>query len=168
MIVRVFLVSAFCLLLSACGFTPLYGTASPGDSAVTASLDTVFIDNIPDREGQYLRNALIDRFYRHGQPADAPYILHVAKIDERRTDLDITKSSDATRAQLRLNTEMILTDRADGKEILRRNLTAITSYNVLQSQFTTRVSEDNARLNALDDIARQIETQLSLYFKRAP
>lgn len=154
------------LLLAGCGFTPLYGTPSVPEAAVSAGLDHIYIENIPDREGQYLRNALIDRFYTHGRPADAAYGLKIKPLRESKTDLDITKSSDATRAQLRLTTEMVLTDLGSGQELLRRKLTSITSYNVLQSQFTTRVSEENTRQNALDDLARQIEQQLALYFSR--
>lgn len=158
------------LFLCACGFTPLYGTGGNADGtrslSVQQGLDSVSIDNIPDREGQYLRNALMDRFYSAGRPDDARYRLVIESVHETKTDLDITKSSDATRAQLRMNTLMTLTDRASGQELLRRKLSAITSYNILQSQFTTRVSEQNARENALDDLARQIEQQLALYFKR--
>src|SRR5690606_16052602 len=51
------------LVLAACGFSPVYGTLGQGQSAAAeAYLSQVSIDNIPDREGQYLRNALIDRF----------------------------------------------------------------------------------------------------------
>jgi len=153
------------LQLSACGFTPLYGKAA-NDPAIAAELNRVHIDNIPDREGQYLRNALIDRFYSDGRPDNSIYRLNIAPVLESLTDLDITKSSDATRAQLRLTSRMVLFERATGKVLLERNLNSITSYNILQSQFTTRVSEDNARLNALDDLARQIEQQLALYFRR--
>ena len=39
---------------------------------------------------------------------------------------------------------------------------------ILGSEFATRVTEDNARQNALDDIARQVEMQLNLFFKREP
>jgi LPS-assembly lipoprotein len=51
--------------------------------------------------------------------------------------------------------------------VLSRTLLASTSYNVLSSQFTTRVSEDDARLNALNDLARQAEQQIVLYFERS-
>ncbi len=156
------------LCLSGCGFTPLYG--EPSESAkeqIGAGFDQIFIENIPDREGQYLRNALIDRFYSAGRPDAASYRLYIEPIAERKTDLDITKSSDATRAQMRLSTEMILSDRVSGRNLLRRKLVSITSYNILQSHFTTQVSEQNARRNALDDLARQVEQQLALYFKRA-
>lgn len=160
---------AFCALLplTGCGFTPLYATPSAA-TGVTAGLDTIHIENIPNREGQYLRNQLIDRFYRSGRPANPAYRLRIDPIAETLTDLDITKSSSATRAQLRLNTRITLRDAATGRTLLERPLVSITSYNILQSQFTTRVSEENARNNALDDLARQIEAQLALHFRRAP
>lgn len=152
------------LFLGACGFSPLYGTH--GDNAVKYHFDSVFIGNIPDREGQYLRNALIDRLYGHGRPADPQYRLEIAKITTRKQDLDVTKSSAATRAQLRLSTKITLYDSKTGEVLLKRDLLAVTSYNILQSQFTTRVSEDDAQRSALDDLARQIEQQLALYFNR--
>lgn len=164
--VKIFSITSL-LFLTACGFSPLYSNHSgTQNAAITGNFDRVFIENIPEREGQYLRNALIDRFYVSGRPDNALYRLNVSPIAETRTDLDITKSSDATRAQLRLRSKMVLTDRASGRELLSRNLVSITSYNILQSQFTTRVSEQNARENALDDLARQIEQQLALYFRR--
>lgn len=160
---RVFFLSAL-LLLSACGFSPLYGTH--GGYAVKHHFNAVFIGNIPDQEGQYLRNALIDRFYRNGRPADPQYTLEVAKVRQQRRDLDITKSSSATRAQLRLDTKIILKDNKTGETLLARDLLAVTSYNILQSQFTTRVSQEDAERSGLDDLARQIEQQLALYFNR--
>ncbi len=158
---------ALILTLSACGFAPLHGTNSTTQNpAIETGFNQVFIENIPDQEGQYLRNALIDRLYNSGRPNNARYRLKIETIAEKHTNLDVTKSSDATRAQMRLNTAMTLSDRTTGAALLNRKLISITSYNVLQSHFTTKVSEDNARRNALDDLARQIELQLSLYFKR--
>ena len=166
--VRIFALLACCLgFLAACGFTPLYGQNGVDGKGVTAQFNDIQISNIPDRSGQILRNALIDRFYTHGRPVDATYTLNIPSIKETVTDLDITKNSDATRAQLILETSLILLDNQSGKAVLKRNLHAITSYNILQSQFTTRISEQSARENALQDLARQVEMQLGLYFKRA-
>lgn len=153
--------------LSGCGFKPLHGqNSSAQQSNNAAALGQIFIDSIPDREGQFLRNELIDRFYQSGRPAQPAYTLQIEKLDETETELDLTKSAEATRAQLRYSGTMILIDRNNGKELLRQPLSAITSYNILQSEFSTRVTEDNARLNALRDIARQIELNLSLYFNK--
>ena len=160
-------VSFVVLIFASCGFAPMYGEyGATQKPSVAAALDQVEIGNIPDWEGQYLRNALIDQFYHHGRPVDPRYALNVKEITERITDLDITKTSDATRAQLRLDTKMTLIDKEIGKVVLERDLLALTSFNVLEGRFTTRVSERNARENALNDLARQIELQMALYFDR--
>ncbi len=163
------------LLLSGCGFQPVYGThrAAPSvagaipsqiPSQTTArALSQIDIAIIPDRAGQMLRNDLIDRLYRGGYPANPVATLHIRKLEERKTELDLTKSSEATRAQLRISTKMKLIDSA-GQILLDRDLSTITSYNVLGSEFATRVSEEDARQNAIHDLARQVELNLSLYY----
>lgn len=160
---------ALCVLsfpLASCGFSPMYGEHSSHSKNVTANLSQVQIGNIPNREGQFLRNQLIDQFYKDGRPENPAYILQILPIREFVTDLDVTRSSDVTRAQLRLTSTMILTDAQSGEELLRRGLSATSSYNVLAEEFATRFSEQSTRENALNDLARQIELQLGLYFNR--
>lgn len=165
---QIFMTFFAILALCGCGFQPLYGDHSPSaDASVRAQLNNIHIGNIPDQPGQYLRNALIDRFYSAGRPAQTAFTLSVNPVNESRTELDITKSADSTRAQLYLTSSIRLTDAA-GNELMTRSLTAVTSYNILDSQFTTRVAEDSARRQALDDLARQIETHVLLYFNRKP
>jgi LPS-assembly lipoprotein len=154
------------LVLSSCGFTPLYGTQSGASFGNEDLLDYVTIDNIPNREGQYLRNALIDRFYRHGRPANPQYTLSLINLETRRTDLDITKTSSTTREQVRLKADMILTDKLTGETLLERRVSSTASYNVLESEFTTRISRKEAQDNALLGLADQVEAQLTLYFQR--
>lgn len=159
------------LFLAACGFEPVYGTIgrdAPNASTTTAEsgLEQVSIGNIPDFEGQYLRNELIDRFYRSGRPANPRYTLNVAIIRESRADLDITKTANTTRAQLRLDTGIDLIDNTTGDIVMSRKVRSVTSYNILASEFATRVSEENTRENALNDLARQITQYVSLYFDR--
>ncbi len=163
------LVLSAVLALTSCGFEPMYGNVrfnepTPQEAAIEAQLENIAIGNIPDREGQILRNALIDRFYRNGRPQNPSYTVEIAKVRETTTDLDITKESDTTRAQLRLDVILALKDN-QGNTVLTRDLTSIGSYNILTSEFATRVSEDNMRENALNDLARQIELQVVLYLK---
>lgn len=156
------------LTLTQCGFSPVYGTrGNEHANASVAGFNQIEIANIPDRNGQRLRNALIDRFYADGRPASTRYRLTITPLGETIRDLDITKTADSTRGQLRLNSALRLTDLQTGQILLQRPLTAITSYNILGSEFTNRVAEDNARKNAIADLARQIEVQLSLYFQQA-
>lgn len=159
-------VLASLLVLAACGFHPVYGTNKYTANGVEEKLQLIEIGNIPDREGQYLRNALIDRFYRNGRPLAPVYQLNIQEIEESTSGLDVSKSADTTRAQLRLSTSFTLTNTRTGEEVIDRSLRSITSYNQLGSEFATRVSEESTRANALDDLARQIEQQVTLYFKR--
>jgi LPS-assembly lipoprotein len=163
---RVALALSLCLLLTACGFHPQYGENRYTPVGAEDVLDRVEIANIPNREGQFLKNALIDRFHRAGTPTSAPLILQISTLQEQKTDLDVTQLSDATRGQLRLNTDFSLIRRDTGQAVLTRQVRAITSYNIFDSRFATRVAEDNARTNALNDLAGQIERQLVLYLKR--
>ncbi len=155
------------LSLAACGFSPMYGSTagSQGISSVEG-LDKVDIAMIPNEEGVLLRNILIDHFYRGGYPSSPAYTLQVREIDMNEADLDITRESESTRRQIRLRTTMTLRDNKTGKMVLARELFAVTGYNVLGSQFTTRVSERDAKEAALTDLARQVENQVVLYFKR--
>ena len=158
-------------MIGACGFEPMYGTSSKSElgasTSLRAELAEVQISNIPNREGQYLRNALIDRFYTQGRPINPKYVLDVSDIKETSYDLDITIRSDATRKQLTLTTGMTLKDAATGQVLVSRSLKSSGSYNVLESEFATRVSEKSTRENALDHLAQQIELQIGLYLDRA-
>lgn len=169
---RLFLYLLTPLLISACGFSPVYSKSNHADYQNNADIGAqdhlalTAISNIPDREGQFLRNRLIDRFHRNGTPQNPAYELIVAPVEESLIDLDITKTADSTRGQLRLTTNIILKDHITGKTLFTRALRSTTSYNILASEFSTRVSEQSARNNTLADLASQIETQLALYFNR--
>ncbi len=159
----IFLLSS--LFLSSCGFSPMYGTSSnAGETNTKAAFNQISIAIIPDREGQFLRNALIDRLYSQGEPSNPKYQLLIKEIDENVSDFDLTLESSATRRQLKLTSTMTLIDQATSKPVLSRPLLAITSHNVLDSEFSTLVTEQSARDAALNDMARQIERQLALYF----
>ncbi|MFN3700776.1 MAG: LPS assembly lipoprotein LptE [Alphaproteobacteria bacterium] len=156
------------LILAACGFTPVYGTLGTSkEYGQEDLLSYIQIENIPDREGQFLRNALIDRFYRSSRPHNPQFRLSVSKLQETRRNLDITETADATRGQLVIKTTMQLSDFQTGEVLLTRDLQSVASFNILGSEFATRGSVQSNRENALDNLARQIETQTMLYLKNS-
>lgn len=160
------------LSLTACGFEPMYGAHAPSASSAAinaapeAALDRIDIAIIPDAEGVYLRNLLIDRFYQSGYPANPAYTLVVEKVGQGRTDLDITIESEATRRLLTLTTSMKLLDNVSKAIVLDRSFKVVNSYDVIGSQFSTRIAEQDAMEAALADIARQIELQITLFLNR--
>ncbi len=162
-----YLTLLFIVLLGACGFEPMHGNIFDNNNIdIRAELSQIEISNIPNREGQFLRNALTDRFYNNGRPTNPKYRLDITPIVENTYNLDITIRADVTRKQLSLSTKMLLIDNDSGKILLERPLKSSASYNVLISEFATRVSKNNTRENVLDDLARQAELQISLYLKR--
>lgn len=162
--IKILLSLTLWIALTSCGFTPMYSQSETNDGLVNA-LQTVEISNIANREGQYLRNRLIDRFYVRGTSQTFDYILLVQELTIQEVELDITRTADSTRAQLRINALMRLNDKQTNTTVLLRELRAVTSYNILASEFATRVAEQNAEQNALNDLSQQIETQLALFFQ---
>lgn len=166
---RISILMLAALVVTACGFEPIYGDAtrdSYGASTTEDTLSKIAIGNIPDEEGQILRNALMDRFYRHGRPAAPSYQLRVAPLQEQTANLDVTIESETTRRQIRMTTSFALIDTSTQEAVLQRPVHAISSYNVLGSQFTTLVTERDTKEAVLNDIARQIEDQISLYIRK--
>ncbi|PZP57514.1 MAG: hypothetical protein DI586_00315 [Micavibrio aeruginosavorus] len=162
------LVTTYCLLLTGCGFQPMYGShsASQEKSEAGKSMADIEIAYIEDREGQFLRNELIDMLQPRGASQNPAYTLSFSKLDITDRELDLTKSSEATRAQIIAQITISLTDRKTNETVLSRSLRSISSYNILPSEFATNVTEQDATENALRDLARQAQLQLSLYFNR--
>jgi LPS-assembly lipoprotein len=157
------------LALTGCGFEPMYGSYAPsatGQGSPESALSQVSIGNIPDAEGVYLRNLLIDRFYQNGYPSNPRYSLSFTKIQQSRSDLDITIESEATRRLLTVITIMKLTDTTTQQPVLDRTFKVVNSYDVIGSQFSTRIAEQDALEAALNDIARQVELQITLFLNR--
>jgi len=60
---------------------------------------------------------------------------------------------------------MRLINTSSGRIVLDRRLVGITAYNVLESEYSTLVTEQSARESALNDLARQMEQQVILFMK---
>ena len=164
---HLFACTALLFLLTGCGFTPLY-TSQSGEKVV-AHTRNISISNIPDRNGQMLRNMLIDQLYGAEQPTASPrYHLEVKKLNIQQTSLGIRKDATATRSQMRVSVNLDLIDtHADPKDniVLQRSLRTVNSFNILDSQYATRISRQNATELSLKAISDQVATALALYFK---
>lgn len=153
------------LMLAGCGFQPVYGDLGSSQSSVAAELNRVAIANIPDRQGQVLRNRLIDRFYHAGRPKDPAYTLTVA-LRSYEVDLGIQKDATASRRQYDLYADYVLTDKT-GTELHKGTARSIVSYNKLSAQYGTLASRENAVERALQEVGEQITNRVSLYFQGA-
>ncbi len=152
------------LAVSACGFQPLYGRGDAGPSTQDL-LAKVRIQPLPDRVGQQLHNLLRDRLNPRGQPRKPAYSLRI-RISETLVELGIRKDETATRSNLTVFADFVLSDAGSGEELFKGRSRSINSYNILESQFATLFSESNARNRALREISDEIGNRLAVYFAR--
>lgn len=155
--------------LSGCGFTPVYADKSDirladGKTSVQSVFEDIRIENIPDREGQMLRNALLDRMNTDGRPTNPRFRLQTSRLVDSYTSLGIRRDATTTRAQVRVSARVRLVDTATGQPVLERVVRTVNGYNVLNDQFGTLVTREDARERSINELADLIVTHLSLFF----
>ncbi|MDE2030331.1 MAG: hypothetical protein KGI97_07185 [Alphaproteobacteria bacterium] len=155
------------LALAGCGFHPVYAAHGTDDnSPVAMDLNNVAIDNIPDRDGQILRNELIDRMYGPDRPEHSQYRLKVS-IHSNEAGLGILANATATRALLNMYADYILTD-AKGKILAKGEAHSVASFDLLDQMYGTIASRQDAQARTLHECGEQIVNRLNLYFAERP
>lgn len=152
------------MMISGCGFKPLYGTPESGESA-SLELASVRVDPIPDRVGQILRNELTDRLTAGVGPQPTRYRLFV-ELQESTAPLQIQTTDTITRYNLTLTASFNLIDSATGNVVYIDNARAVGSYDVVESEFATLVAEQETAREAARDLSSSISGLLALYFNR--
>nr|WP_246513430.1 LPS assembly lipoprotein LptE [Azospirillum picis] len=150
--------------MSGCGFQPLYGEKGVG-TAAAEKLNDIDISPIPDREGQKLRNLLIDKFYTSGRPGNPRYRLDVS-VSAVEQKLALQKDATAVRAQLLVNAPYRLIEVGSGKVVFQSNSRSMISYNTLEQHYAAIVTMENAYDRALTDISNDITTRVAMYMGR--
>ncbi len=161
MIIRTGVLLLGLVFLAACGFSPIYGhhESSP---AVEAALSNVFIESIDGKDGQFLRNKLIDRLYFHGRPAEPTAFLTIT-LSSIEVGLGVQKDATTSRSQLDMNATYTLKDR-EKKTLFTGSAHSVASYSRLTAQFGTLATQRDAYERALNEIGEQIAGRLSLYY----
>ncbi len=156
------------LLLSACGFSPIYGTKGKGSASVSSSLNNVQINNIQGERGQFLRNKLIDRLYFKSRPTtpEAQLNIYLTSFENKS---GIQKDATATRSQLRMTANFTLRSIDNKEELFKGQASTVASYSKLDAQYGTLATQQDAYKRALIELSEQITNRLSLFYaERAP
>lgn len=160
--------AAFALLaLSGCGFSPLYGGAR--GQAANAALETVQVQNIPDRTGQILRQTLQQQLYTGGQPTRELYTLSVS-YSIAQTGEGIQADSSTTRTRFNANAAWKLSPIGNPSvTLISGNATAMDALNIIDQQyFASNLETDTVNQQLANEIAGQITVQLSAWFRAHP
>ena len=152
-------------VLGACGFQPIYGSrGTPGTHIEMASIE---VGIIKDRQGQQLRNLLLDRINPGGTPQSPNYTLTV-QLTSGKELLAFRKSQISTRANL----NFVAVFNLKGKnQHLGENFSGTSkitvSYNILSSQFATLAAEENARTRAVKELSADISTRIAAFVRHS-
>jgi LPS-assembly lipoprotein len=157
--------SVFCLLLAACGFSPIY-MSHGSNEPVAKALNNVEIASIPDRQGQMLRNHLIDRMYTSGRPAHPVATLEV-KLRSTETDVGTQKDATTVRRELSLWADYVLKS-PGGEELAKSTAHSVVGFSKLDEQYGTVAAERNAYERAINEVGEQIVNRVSLYYAEKP
>ena len=151
-------VLAACLLLGACGFHPMYG------SALAPQLSSVFVEPIAERDGYELRNSLIDLLQSDGDAAGKKYRLKIF-LNESSQGIALQNDATITRYNNRLEARYTLTD-AQGNVLTTGTQTEMSAYNVVNSPYATLSAEQDSSKRAALDVAERIHLDLGVWFRR--
>ncbi len=151
------------LLLSGCGFQRIYADR-PDGSGVLPELAAVHVDVIENREGQELRNELMDLLNPRGRPANPTHRLAV-ELDETVTDLAVRLTGVASRANLTVTADYQFFDNATNELIFDRQITKVAGYNLIENDYSTLIARNDTRRRLLARIAEDLRSVLALYFQ---
>jgi LPS-assembly lipoprotein len=138
------------LLLSSCGFRPLYATDGGGGTGLSrmALVDVEATDGVTDIVGRAFARRI-----RGGD--EALYDLSV-KATEQAERLAVQIDASVTRYNYRLVGDYTVVERSSGKRYVG-NVISIASFNVVNSQYSTLFAEEQAREKAAAQLVEDIE-----------
>lgn len=151
-------------LLPGCGFRPLYGS-NGATAGASEKLEQVAISNVPERQGQILRNLLIDRFYQNDRGSKTLYRLD-SQIIASEQKLALRQDASAERAQLVLNVPFRLIDSATGRTLFEGSSRSFVPYNVLEERYAGLATLDNAYTRGLTEISDDITARVAMFLSR--
>jgi LPS-assembly lipoprotein len=154
------LLAAAGLMLAGCGFEPLYGEHGRAFDPVLAS---VYVERIPEREGQLLAIALRDSFNPTGQRVEAKYRLSIS-LTTTRVENAIRLDATASRLQLQTSANWTL---ASTEGVLHGGVSrAITSFDIVDNEYANLVAEQDARARLVREISEEIRLRVRTFLMR--
>lgn len=162
------LVICGCLSVASCGFTPLYATSDgiipSEDKTISEETAKIYVAPIANRSGQLMRQKL--RALLSGQEQQEKiYTLTVTNTEKVLSEQGYREDNVPTRITLGYTSAFSL---AKGdKVLLQDTFSAQSSYNILQSGYSTNAAKVALEKQMLSQLAQRIAIRVSSYLKTA-
>ena len=151
------------LVSAGCGWAPLYADPAAGPAA--AELAAIKVAPIPERIGQKLALALRQWLNPTGATVPSRYLLRVL-LQTTRLDLGILPLGLGTRARFDAMATYSLVDVSSGARLFTATSHAAESFDIVANYYANVVAEEDARERAIEEIRRDIVTQLTVFLQR--
>ena len=148
-------------MLGGCGFQPLYGSLGE-DEDVSQKLSAIQIGPAATTRELALKNFLLDRLTPGGPAAKNDFQLQY-RLREGNIGGAVRIDRSVTRYNYRLTAIYKLLRKDTGKIIHDGKSQSIVAYDVVDSQFATVISRENAQKRAAREVANDIVLRLSLF-----
>lgn len=149
---KTFSLLCFCCLVTACGFHPLHMPIK-GSSHIAVPIK---IATIKDREGQILRNYLVDLLTPEGAPQCPQYILEISLVD-LVTDIGVNIDETTSRKNATATATITMRDSKTNAIVYTHSAVAINSFAVIsENYFSDLVAEEYAKKEAFRLLAEKI------------
>jgi LPS-assembly lipoprotein len=152
------LVLAASLALSGC-LQPLYGPLA-ADPSVAAELQTVAIDDIPNRLGHYVKNELVFAFNGTGSEVSPRYRLIVELAERVQTPLVDTVTGRANAATVIVDAKYKLVTVPDNRKVTEGVAFSVASYDRFSNRFANVRAARDAEIRDAKVIADQIRVRI--------
>lgn len=146
---------------SSCGFQPMYSS-----NGAVSNLPEIYVGNIPDEQGQFLRNILIDKYYTNGRPTNYDYELEFSPLNKKTIEMGIQKDATATRIMVELSINMkIIKNSEKGKiTVFEKTIKTVGAHNLLTNQFASLISKEDITEDLIKEMSEDVFTEVNLYF----
>jgi LPS-assembly lipoprotein len=150
------------LLLTSCGFQPIYAQGQKG--MLATALQGIEVQPIPDRSGQILADKLRQQF---GSGSTPRYRLDIT-LQEKIEPFGIRSDESATRARVSLVAQFKLTALASNTVLLQDSARSDVGIDKLRSEFATIAAEQSAAERNLNQVSQRISARIALFFQKNP
>lgn len=165
---RVLLTAIAMTPLAACGFEPVYMPSAGGEPGVAQrELAGIYVNILPDRPGQLLRQALQQRLQGAGDTGTPEYTLSVSYWVSG-AGIGIQPDAVATYIRYTGNANWTLTGRNPARTHITSGYTRVmASQNVLDTQyFNADLQTDQIYRFLAQAVADQITLRLAMFFRQ--
>lgn len=150
------LLTVCCLLLTSCGFEPVYG-----ERGTPATLGNMMVDAIPGREGQIMKTALEDVLNPESNTVlNAPYTLRVS-LGHELIPAVIADDASIRRYNILITANFAVIDRATSKAVYQGSAKRYGSYSRTKEDFSTFVADEDTARRTLEELAHDIAQRVS-------